>query len=129
MKARSYNAGILESDLYECNTEDGVGITFDCRVVADVNIDGKVKTYVHKTFFAAGAGTCREEGSGAEIPCVRRSRDAALEFAAKVNARGEIDLTHWEELDESGPSLEERLAASSAEENAERHGYLQGRAA
>ena len=117
-KQYNYNASVLESDLYECPTEDGIGITFDCQVVADVSVGGTVKTYIHKTFLALGAGA-DDDG----VPHVLRSRDEALEFAAKVNAKGVIDLAHWDEFDaNAGPSLEERFSTYAQQEDAERHG-------
>jgi hypothetical protein len=120
MKRYNYNAQPLEGDLYECPTEDGIGITFDCLVTADVSHGGKLTTYTHKTFLARGAGTYRDE-HGQETPCIKQSRAEAQAFADAVNAVGVIDLDEWEETSGPDSTLEERLAVYAAQEQAERN--------
>ncbi len=111
----SYFASPIEGQLYEVNTEDGIGITFDCGVV--VLLAGG-ETLVHKTFHTSGKGYDDEVGT-----FVRHSRQHALDFCAKVNARGWIDLAHWEPLPERD-SLEERWAGYAREDAVERAGYF-----
>lgn len=111
MKTIRYVASVLEGQLYQINTEDGRGITFDCLVTVDV----QGTTYVHKTFYASGKGTDSEVGD-----YVRQSRSEAQAFADKVNARGRIDLAYWELLVDHSDSLEERWAGYAAEEDSAR---------
>jgi hypothetical protein len=79
-------------DVYTVPCEDGVLHVFDTCILAR-GVDGKL--YVHNTFVIKGW----VEGPEGSLP--NRDYKGRFErFAAKVEARGVIDLAHWSEYRE-----------------------------
>ena len=72
------NAEVIEGNLREVNTEDGIGYYPDLQVIADV----AGKTYIHPHVFYGDAGAYNE----------------AQALAVAVWARKSIDLAIWVEV-------------------------------
>lgn len=109
-----------EGPLYTARGEDGDLAVFDCAVTV-LAVDGKV--YRHKVFNVPGAIE-QIDGDGFKmgfkIPNFRY-KEQVQRFIAKVEARGIIDLRHWEEVREE--SQGEREAYNLRCEQEERMGF------
>lgn len=84
---------LLDGDLYEVNGEDGNLIVSDTYFVA-VTRDGR--RFLHRSHRVRGF-CVSEDGN---VPNYN-FRARAEPFAARVEARGSIDLSYWRELKSS----------------------------
>ncbi len=80
----------VEGPLYAVEFEDSIGTCYDWSFEAR-GVDGK--RYVLRTYRVEG---CVRNGEGYLQPNYR-AKDQAARFAARVEARGSIDPTLWDE--------------------------------
>lgn len=120
MKATNFTVYAVEGNLYEVNLEDGIGLTFD--TVVRIRLSNG-DTYQHRSFYASGKGTCTDPETGRKENTICRSRELAQVFAARIEAKGEVDLDLWDKVPQP-ESLESRLDGYAMEEAMERAGYV-----
>lgn len=116
MKMKVVSVARSEGPLYTVMGEDQVYYVFDSGVVVEAS-DGK--RYAHKTFLVKGYHPAYEYDAGDwAYPSPNRSYKEEVEaFAAKVRARGVIDLRYWEEVfEESSAEREAYNLKCEAEE-------------
>ena len=91
------NASRSEGPLYTVQGEDQNLYVFD-STVSVLASNGKV--YIHKTFTVKGYHPAQEVGDGdwAYATPNFNYKTEVQAFIAKIEARGTIDLNHWEEL-------------------------------
>jgi hypothetical protein len=113
VKITADQIGLVQGNLYEISTEDGIAHVFDTEIAAFLGKD----VWVLRNFVVKGYGVDEEVGCFPN----RNYRNQAQVIVDRILARGVIDTTHWVKV--STPSLEEREAYNLRREREEAAGW------